>query len=96
METLQTIQQLAPATVAALLALPWAAALLMHAVSFAARPMLDDKWNSRAGAASRWAGSVARASGQRNPVAAQVRAHQPSIGANIGATQFAEPLPRAT
>jgi hypothetical protein len=59
METLQTIQQLAPATtVAALLALPWIAALVMHAFSSTAITMHDDKWNTRAAAAMRWAGTL--------------------------------------
>jgi hypothetical protein len=54
METLQTIQQLAPATaVAALLALPWIAALVMHAFGSANISMHDDKWNTRAAAAMR-------------------------------------------
>jgi hypothetical protein len=59
METLQTIQQLAPATtVAALLALPWIAALVMHAFSSTTSSTLDDKWNLRAAAAMRWAGTL--------------------------------------
>lgn len=60
METLQMIQQLAPEyTMLALLALPWLAVMLMHAVSAGGNDALDDKWNSRAKAAVRWAGAGA-------------------------------------
>jgi hypothetical protein len=60
MDTLQMIQSITPAaTITALLALPWIAVVLMHAVSAKSSVALDDKWNSRAQAALRWAGTVA-------------------------------------
>jgi hypothetical protein len=59
METLNTIQQLAPATtVAALLALPWVTAFFMHLAGSAASVAHDDKWSLRAVAAQRWAGTL--------------------------------------
>jgi hypothetical protein len=59
METLNTIQQLAPATtVAALLALPWVTAFFMHLAGSVAGAAHDDKWNLRAAAAKRWAGTL--------------------------------------
>lgn len=59
METLNMIQQFAPATIIALAALPWVAATMMHAFGTLADTVHDDKWNTRAGAAVRWAGALA-------------------------------------
>ena len=59
METLQTIQQLAPATIiAAVATLPWIAATLMQAFSATSSSAHDDKWRLRAGAAVRWADTL--------------------------------------
>jgi len=58
METLQMIQTLTPATMmVAMLVLPWSALALMHAISAGSGAALDDKWNTRAAAAVRWAGA---------------------------------------
>ena len=46
METLQMLQQLAPAAIVAVLVLPWTAVMAMHAVSAATRPALDGKWRA--------------------------------------------------
>jgi hypothetical protein len=60
METLQMFQQFGPAATAfAVLALPWAALAAMHAFSALTSDSLDDTWRNRAGAALRWAGTVA-------------------------------------
>jgi hypothetical protein len=69
METLQMIQQLQPAAViAALVVLPWAATMIMHAVGASANGMHDDKWNSRAAAAVRWAGTIVPTYSRTNTV----------------------------
>jgi hypothetical protein len=58
METLQMIQTLTPASMTvALLILPWSVLFLMHAISAGSSAALDDKWNTRAAAAVRWAGA---------------------------------------
>jgi hypothetical protein len=81
MESLNTIQQLAPATtVAALLALPWATAFVMHVAGSLAGTAQDDKWNLRAAAAQRWAGTL----GTPRKLAVAARR-----------AQFAAELPRA-
>ena len=57
METIQMIQQLAPAPVlVTLLALPWFAVALMHAMSARNHNQfaLDNSWTARADAALRW------------------------------------------
>jgi hypothetical protein len=59
MQTLQMIQQLDAATiVVTALILPWAAVMLMHAVSARAQAGVDTAWNIRAEAAARWTRAV--------------------------------------
>jgi hypothetical protein len=85
METLNTIQQLAPATtVVALLALPWITAFFMHLAGSAAGVAHDDKWNLRAVAAQRWAGTLG--SPRKSAAVAKFAARR---------AQFAAELPRA-
>ena len=63
MQTLHMILQLDAATiVATLVALPWLAVGLMHAVSARSDSMLDDGWKARAKAAVRWASGTQPAS----------------------------------
>ena len=81
METLNTIQQLAPATaVAAVLTLPWITAFVMYLADSAAGVAQDDKWNLRAAAARRWAGTLGA------PRKSRIAASR---------AQFAAELPRA-
>jgi|HubBroStandDraft_4_1064222.scaffolds.fasta_scaffold2229432_1 hypothetical protein len=85
METLNTIQQLAPATtVAALLALPWVTAFFMHLAGSLAGAAHDDKWNLRAAAAQRWADTLGAP--RKSAVIAMFAARRP---------QYAAELPRA-
>jgi hypothetical protein len=85
METLNTIQQLAPATaVAAVLTLPWITAFFMYLADSAASAAQDDKWNLRAAAAKRWAGTLGAP--RKSAVVAKFATRR---------AQFAAELPRA-
>jgi hypothetical protein len=61
MQSLQTIQQFQPAAaISIMLALPWIAATLMHALDAAANSARGEEWNQKAGAAVRWSDTIAR------------------------------------
>jgi hypothetical protein len=73
MDALQTLPQLAPAaTVVALLMLSWLALAAMHAYGASFGTIRDDNWNSRAGAAVRWAGAVVAPLRGQNTAAMQI------------------------
>ena len=83
MHTLQMIQQLDAATiVATMLALPWLAVSLMHAVSARETSALDDGWKAHAEAAVRWAKNATPA----NSVIRFVQRRQ------VRANEFAAPV----
>jgi hypothetical protein len=59
METVQMLQQFAPATaMVALWTLPWVTLAASHAFGVAARDQHDDDWRDRAHAAVRWASAM--------------------------------------
>jgi hypothetical protein len=94
MQTLQTIQQLAPATIVAFVTLPWITAALLHVFSAASRSAHDDQWTLRAGAALRWAGEpLVPARGRENTVV-DFSAHRNSRG-NAAAVEASEFYPHA-
>jgi hypothetical protein len=70
METVQMIQQISPAAaIVAALALPWVAAVVMHAVSAMSNVSLNEQRAYLANAATRWTGlAISPASQKRNVV----------------------------
>jgi hypothetical protein len=70
MNTLQMIQQVAPAIAAfAVLGLPWATLAAMPLIEAASREPSDDKWHTRVGVALRWSSMMAQPKAARPPLA---------------------------
>jgi hypothetical protein len=95
METLQTIQQLAPATIVASVTLPWIAAALLHVFSAASRSAHDDQWNLRAGAAVRWAGAPLAPARVRENTVVDFSAHRNSRSSDAATVPLSEFYPHA-
>jgi hypothetical protein len=95
METLQTIQQLAPATIVAFVTLPWITAALLHVFSAASRSAHDDQWHQRAGAAVRWAGAPFESARVRNNTVVDFSAHRNSRSSGAATVPASEFYPHA-
>jgi hypothetical protein len=73
MQTIQMLQQFAPATaMVAIWTLPWITVAAQHAFGVAARDQRDDNWGDRALAAVRWAGAVIEPAPRQNIYVRQV------------------------
>jgi hypothetical protein len=96
METLQTLQQFAPATtVTGLLMLSWLALAAMHVYGASSRALRDDNWHSRAGAAVRWTGAVVAPMHGQNIASVQIAVTRAEDNSRVGGASNDEHFPHA-